>query len=259
MNRPLGQKSGAESAATAVSKEAALWARLTQGGAAAGEARRALFAAYLPLARGVAGRHFARRSGGDIEYADLYQFACAGLLEAIDRFKPDLGVPFAGFARKRVTGSVLDGIATTSEIRAQLSFRNRLKRERSRSLGGDALDRLSGEDAMQALVDMSIGLAIGFMLEGTTLYVDDNAADPMPNAYESAAWSEMVERVLAEVEKIGGRERDIIRYHYFDGLDFTQIASLLDLSKGRISQLHRQSMLLLRKRLRNANIFRLKG
>ncbi|MBC7987854.1 MAG: hypothetical protein H7X93_14475 [Sphingomonadaceae bacterium] len=69
----------------------------------------------------------------------------------------------------------------------------------------------------------------------------------------------MVRRVALEIDAIGGRERDIVRYHYQEGLDFTQIGLLMNLTKGRISQLHRTTLALLRKRLRQAGALSLTG
>jgi len=48
-----------------------------------------------------------------------------------------------------------------------------------------------------------------------------------------------------------------LQEHYIHGVAFEQLASLLDLSKGRVSQLHRAALLLLRKRLREHGHFRM--
>ena len=49
---------------------------------------------HLPLARSLAHRYW--HSGEPME--DLEQVACVGLLNAIDRFDPDLGTRFSTFA-----------------------------------------------------------------------------------------------------------------------------------------------------------------
>jgi RNA polymerase sigma factor for flagellar operon FliA len=38
----------------------------------------------------------------------------------------------------------------------------------------------------------------------------------------------------------------VISYHYYQGLSFEENARLMSLSKGRISQVHRQGLMLLR-------------
>jgi RNA polymerase sigma factor for flagellar operon FliA len=221
-------------------EEPSLWRALRVDRSEA--ARERIFSFYLPFARSLAGRQFKGRRGGDVEYEDFFQLACAGLLEAMERYDPGLGVPFRGFAVRRINGSILDGLTKMNEVREQISFRHRAKRERLRSLG-------AGE---------AVGLALGFMLEGTSLYRDDsNGVDVQPTAYDSLAWKDLVERLTAELGRLPDRDRTIIQLHYLEEVNFDRIADLLGLTKGRISQLHKAALALLRKRISGTGGFRL--
>jgi RNA polymerase sigma factor for flagellar operon FliA len=250
--------SGGGESSTAVASEpepdeASLWAAL--GTARGGDARERLFELHLPFARRIASRIYAARTSSDIDFADLRQLACAGLLEAIDGFEPGRGVPFRGYAVRRIKGSILDGISTTSELREQISFRSRVRRERVRSLS-DGQETHSPPDALAALAQLAAGLALGFMLEGTGMYVGQNETDPRPSAYQSLLWKDAVRRVRTELDALPEREGRIVRLHYLEGLNFDAIGELLQISKGRVSQLHRASLLLLRKRMARAGDFR---
>lgn len=64
---------------------------------------------YLPLVRSIA-RKLKRGLPGHVSLDDLYQTGVIGLLEAARRFRADLGVPFALFARTRIRGAMLDEI-----------------------------------------------------------------------------------------------------------------------------------------------------
>jgi len=236
--------------------EAALW-REKQAGSA--EAREKLFELHLPFARGIAGRQFRDRGRGDLEFADLLQLACTGLLEAIDGYDPGRGVPFRGYAARRVRGSVADGIARTSELREQLSFRRRVRRDRMASLAAEGGAAQSSADALAALADLAVGLAVGFMLEGTGLVAGKEASDPRPGPYEGEVFRRVVRRMHEEILALPERERLILRYHYEEGLLFEHIADLLGVTKGRVSQLHRGALGVLRKRLRQAGHFRVEG
>jgi RNA polymerase sigma-B factor len=57
---------------------------------------------HLPLARSLAHRYW--HSGEPIE--DLEQVACVGLLNAIDRFDPDVGTRFSSFAVPTILGEL---------------------------------------------------------------------------------------------------------------------------------------------------------
>jgi RNA polymerase sigma factor for flagellar operon FliA len=235
--------------------EIALWQACRSGSA---EARQSLFELHLPFARRIASRRFHQQSGTGVEFADLFQLACAGLLEAIDGYDPERGVPFRGYAARRVGGSILDGIARMTEVREQLSFRRRAERERMASLASDASGS-SAADAMAALADLALGVAVGFMLEGTGLLAGAEAADPAPGPYDGLAFRRMVAHMHEAIAALPARERAILRYHYEEGMVFDQIGDLLGITKGRVSQLHRAALALLRKRLRQTGHFRFEG
>jgi RNA polymerase sigma factor for flagellar operon FliA len=137
-----------------------------------------------------------------------------------------------------------------SEMREQQSFRRRVRRDRVRSLlSEDSQGAGSTADALESLIDLATGLAVGFMLEGSGGFADDSAADPGPSAYSTLAWKETVNLLLAELESLPDREQTIIRQHYIVGLNFDQIADGLQVSRGRVSQLHRSGLARLRVRL----------
>lgn len=221
-------------------------------------AREQLFSRYAGFARKVARRHHRDRSWGDIELDDLYQHAYTGLLEALDRFEPKLGVPFPAFAVRRISGSIRDSIVHMSEMREQLSWRRRLHRERIQSLtdGGSK----SPATPIEKLAELAMGLALGFMLEGTRLVADaDDKRDSAAagdTAYDSVAWKDILTDLHKELETLPDREQAILREHYFNGLNFDQLAALFAISKGRISQLHKAALLTLRKRMRTQGHFR---
>ncbi len=238
--------------------ERSLW-RLAKGGDT--KAREQLFQNHLPYARSLARRHFLDRRSGDIEFGDLCQLAAAGLLEAIDAYDPARAVPFRGFARRRIAGSIVDGVATMSEVRQQQSFRSRVRRARIRSLGVDAnrTAALSAKDALQALLEVAMGLALGFMLEDTSLYVASDVDEAAVNAYDSLVWKEAVSAIGAAMDTLPPQELTVIRSHYIDGLQFEQIAATLRLSKGRVSQIHRSGLNRLRARLGSSGHFSFSG
>lgn len=225
--------------------EASLWRRLRADNDI--DCREALFNRYLGLARAIAATHYYRRRIKRAERTDFDQVAFEGLLQAIDRFDPLMGVPFSAFARRRIAGSIAEGASQMSEVDAQISHRHRVERERLRSLVRS--DGGAPEDALSALSGLAMGLALGLMLEGTGLMNGGDTADSRPNPYESLEWRQMQKRLAREVTKLPEKEAVVIRQHYDNGLPFSQIAALLELTPGRISQLHRSALERLRRRV----------
>jgi len=250
---------GSVSPAILPEEEAALWAAM--GGPDREAARHRLFELHADFAHRLARRQFRLRTRGDVEFADLLQFAHAGLLEAIDRFELERGAKFRAYASHRILGSIADGIAQSTEVRSQLSARARARRERVRSLVPDEVDSLSAADALEALIELAMGVAVGVMLDGTALFVDEGVAPAsarQPSAFDSARWRELTDRLGREVAALPERERRILEYHYGErALAFDTIAGLLEISKGRVSQIHRAALVMLRKRLAQRGHFSL--
>lgn len=237
-------------------EEAALWHAVREGSASA---RQQMFARHAKFANNIARRHYRTRTQDDIELADLCQLAAAGLLEAIDRFDAGRGAPFRAFAAHRINGSIADGLVHLSEVREQIAWRRRTRRDRMRSL--IAPDQEKAPSAIEQLAELAMGLALGFMLEDTGLFrradEEGDADASATTAYDSLAWKETLGHLEAELAGLAEREQAILRHHYVDGLDFERLAALFKISKGRVSQLHRAALLLLRKRLREHGHFRM--
>lgn len=222
--------------------EALLWAMLRFDRKE--DAREPLFQLYLPYARTIAARH--RTMGADSTItSDAEQWAYEGLLQAIDSFDPLRGAPFPGFARRRIIGSIRDGIARSSELNAQYSAKRRIERERLRSLKESS----EGKDAIQKIAEIAVGLAVGLMLADTRLLGSDEDPDPGISAYDSLAWRQTLAQLSRAVDALPEREASVIINHYEHGLSFAQIADLMGLSRGRISQLHRAALERLRKKI----------
>lgn len=228
--------------------EALLWATLRFDNRE--EAREPLFNLYRPYARSIAVRLRRPSTDGSLG-ADAEQWAYEGLLQAIDSYDPLRGTAFRGFARRRILGSIRDGLARSSELSAQHSTRRRLERERLETLKEQAPP---GLDAIQRIADIAVGLAIGLMLADTGLIASDDDADPSASAYDTLAWRQTQLQLAKAVEMLPEREAAIIVNHYEHGLSFAQISDLLGVSRGRISQLHHAALQKLRKKIGKENL-----
>lgn len=83
-----------------LASEARLWARFAERRDPA--IREELVRRYLPFARSLTQRY---RSASE-SFDDLLQVASLGLVNAIDRFDPDRGVPFTAFASPTILGEL---------------------------------------------------------------------------------------------------------------------------------------------------------
>jgi len=234
--------------ATEDAEETALWKRFSEDAAA--DVRDKLIERYLPLSRLIAASLYARRVAHDAEFADYMQCATLGLIEAVDKFEWRRGVRFNTFATYRIRGAIQNYIANFSERREQLGLLHRLKKERAESikLGDEALKRARGTRTypLREIADMTVIWTLSYLLEGSGMLAPRDNAHYIEQFYDSLELRRLKERLVSLVDALPDQERRVIKYHYFQNLQFIEIANIFGVTKGRISQIHRRGLLLLR-------------
>lgn len=224
--------------------------------------REHLVARYLPYARTIAARMYARRGRQGFEFDDYLQYASVGLLECIDRYQPELGASFKTYATTRMTGAVLNGLEKMTERQQQLAIQRQVIAIEDRMSGwmeGEPGD--DGQESARALFRrlavVGVGGALGVLLEGSGLieWQDGEVAGCL-GAYQQVALRQLRDRVLALMSRLPERERHIVRAHYLQEMPFRDIAAELALSRGRVSQLHKAALEMLRQELIRARILR---
>lgn len=208
-------------------------------------ARDGLATYYDGLARSHAARCFALRADDSVSFQDFLQYARVGLLESIERFDLERGVPFAAYASRRIRGAILNGLPRESELAAQ--------REAARDRTIDFVESVIGRGeegfstaSFDELVATTVGLALAELLESGADEVADASVEGNP--YAASELAQLRRVLIAGVAQLPERERQIVEQHYFLLMDFTEIAAELSVTKGRVSQLHAQAMRRLRER-----------
>lgn len=219
------------------------WRAYCDGGCAS--ARLRLIERYMPFAKMLAAKQFGLRVERDSEFDDYRQWAMEGLIESVDHYDPERGIAFEAFSAKRIRGAILNRLESQSEISAQRAMRSRLRRERLSSIStpvtNDA-DRQSTEELFSHLAEVAVGLALGLMLENTGMFQPQDEASEAAEPYRNIEFAQLRQQIHALVERLPEREKTLVKYHYYFGFSFEEIAEVLSVSKGRVSQLHKQSL-----------------
>ena len=224
--------------------EAAMWRRHMDAPSPA--SRTALFSHYRPFSLRVARDEWRRSGGHGCEREDFEQLATEGLLQAIDRFDALCQARFESYARLRIRGCILNGLAKASEASAQFSHRKRQERDRLRSLR-EATE--TAAPALDQLADLAVMVALGVLLQGHAGEATHDTACDAPTAFETLAWNQLCDEIDRRVAQLPEKEALVIEQHYRHDLQFQQIAALLGVSKGRVSQLHASAIGRLRRYL----------
>ncbi|MGN6870127.1 MAG: sigma-70 family RNA polymerase sigma factor [Solirubrobacteraceae bacterium] len=240
---------------------AALERRLIEG-AQAGDrrAREELVEAFLPLIAGVARVY---RGSETITRLELMQEGVVGLLRALERYDPDLGVPLWGYAAWWVRQAMQQLIAelTRPIVLSDRALRHlsQLKRahgeylaEHRREPTGNELAERTGLSPAQVgemlalervphSMEEPVGGAEGEVGAFGELLVDPLAGD----AYEQLLDHSEIEQIRALLGSLNDRERMILRARY--GLDgpeqsLRDVGERIGLSAERVRQIEQRAL-----------------
>jgi RNA polymerase sigma factor for flagellar operon FliA len=131
----------------------------------------------------------------------------------------------------RINGAILNGLAKLSDRQEQISLRARLRRERVEAIRSVAA---RGEDPLGALAEVAVGLAVGFMLEGSGLYAEIEPVSQGTDPYARREVAELQRVLLALVEALPDQERTVIRYHYFQRMTVEQTGALIGVTSAEL-------------------------
>lgn len=241
-----------------VDDAAAMWRAYADDGASARRER--LIEHYLPFSRMMAAKMYAGRTHMQVEFDEYLQLARLGLIEAIDRFDPARGYKFETYAASRINGAILNGMEAYSEVHEQVAARKRVVGARLELLKDGGGTSAQPADVFAYLAELAVGLAIGFALDNPAMYQDPDMAVHFPdNTYSGVELKQLRARISALVEGLPGKHRQVIGYHYLQQLAFEEIADMLQLSRGRIAQLHKEALLKLREALLTRQELNLSG
>lgn len=214
---------------------------------------------YAPKIRFLASRLKAKLPK-NIELSDLISAGSLGLMEALRRFRPQLGIRFETYAENRIKGAMLD------ELR-KLDWFSRTLRQRIRQIdeaswkienekGCPATEEELHEVTGLAIKDIRIGLEAlqnnAFLsLDVIQDTVAHHTSEKEGAPYEDTAATEIVDRVSKLIDTLTDREKLVLSLYYSDELNMSEAASVMGVTEGRVSQLHSQALTRLRREFLN--------
>jgi RNA polymerase sigma factor for flagellar operon FliA len=202
---------------------------------------------------------------------DMISAAMVGLIDAANKFDPTKGVKFKTFAEYRVRGAIFDEMRKLDWFSRSMRDKQntltqtmlRLERMLGRSPEEEEMARemaMSLDDYRDLLAEVShlgcvsLHETLDHSEEGRS-FLDslEDIGGPVPD--EILERAEMT-RVMAEIlEELSDKERLVIALYYYEELTQKEIAEVLSVSEGRVSQLHSQALLKLRVKLLNSELY----
>lgn len=192
-----------------------------------------------------------------IELDDLTQAGLIGLLNACQSYDPNQGANFQTYASIRIRGAILDELRRNDwlprSVQTQLGEVSRAIAKVEAREGRTAQDHEVAE-AMQLSLDEYRELTTK-LSAARLVYLDantDSADDVLVGDREPEAdYSEEEQRALLRsgIDMLPEREKLMMSLYYVEELNIREIAAVLEVTEGRVSQLHGQALARLRSRL----------
>jgi RNA polymerase sigma-B factor len=216
-------------------------------------AREELIRRTLPLARRLASRYV--RGSEPID--DLMQVASIGLIKAVDRFDPTLGIAFSSFAVPSILGELKrhfrdhgwaarvprplqERVLKVNAVGEQLSSemgRAPKAREVAAAMGESVEDVLEAMEAAAAHVAASLDAPLGRDGEDSLTYADSvGEVDGRLELVESRTVVDAAMRALPE------RERLVLHLRFEEDMTQSEIAEQIGVSQMHVSRLIRRAL-----------------
>jgi len=202
--------------------------------------------------------YYHSRVRGAVEAEDLVQVGYVGLLDAAQKYERKEGVTFASYAAIRIRGAIVDHLRRACNLcRTTISMQQRankaiktLERNLQRNPTpvevaqelGIALDEYEGwRQAFQANTHQSLD---EMQDEFSIWFVSDRG-----NPEEELNKTELRAALRKALEAVPPREALVLQLYYVEELNVYEIAEVLDVTTGRVSQIKKSAISALRKRL----------
>ena len=197
--------------------------------------------------------HLAKRFvGRGIEYEDLYQAGCVGLVKAVDAFDCNLGFQFSTYAVPVILGEMrrlfrdggsvkvsrsvkeLASKITKEKIRLQYKLSREPKiSEIAAAVGISAQEVAEVQNAVQSPISLTQVSEEGEQQADVPIVCEQNDTD---------------NRVLLDtaISKLDEKEQAIIRFRYFEALTQSETAKRLSMTQVGVSRAEKRILLKLR-------------
>lgn len=196
-----------------------------------------------------------RFRGRGIEYEDMFQAGCIGLIKAADGYDPGRGFAFSTYAvpvilgeiRRmfRDGGAIKVGRAMKERARAVLHARSELAEELGREPRIGEIAEALGLERTQAAQALAAGMPV------LSLTADEEGEERQLDVPVESADVALSDKIaLREVmRQMPERDRRLIELRYFQGLTQVKTADALHMSQVQVSRREKEILLRMRKSL----------
>jgi len=181
-----------------------------------------------------------------VEVEDLIQQGMEGLIHAAQKYSPKEGVNFAQYAHLRIRGSIIDFLRKNSNL-CRTTIKKKQEFERSRQNLEKKLNRQATEKELTDYLGISIdefnywkkAFEANVVQSLDTAYNEYSIlfASTDENPELSLQNKELKEQIRHALNVLNPKEALVAQLYYVEELNIYEIAEVLEISTGRISQI----------------------
>jgi len=217
----------------------------------------------MPLVHAISVR-LAAELPSSIRMEDLESAGTFGLMDAIERYDPDVGARFETYCATRIRGAMLDELRNLNWVPRTRSARagkiaaavHVLRGELGRNPTPQEIASKSGlrlQDVNAAPWPGRQPLSLSAEAAGAdgnaARHMDVLAARSVCNPVELLQEKERRDTLAAEIRRLPQAERLVIVLYYFEELTMRQIGEVLNVTESRVCQMHTAILTRLQQRL----------
>jgi RNA polymerase sigma factor FliA len=182
-----------------------------------------------------------------VELEDLVGAGSLGLVDAVDKFEPQRGVPFEGYAMLRIRGSILDGARTGDwaprSVRHQVRELNRAISGLQSQLGDEPADEhvaaamgTSVDNVRRMRIDRErVKLDPLYGMTGETLIESEDVKSRQLDL--GAELTEVAVRVAQRMSALTGQHRTLAVLLFLERMSLAEAGRELGISETRVCQI----------------------
>lgn len=219
---------------------------------------------HLGLVHHVAGQMY-RIYAIHADFDELVSAGTMGLMGAIESFEPERGVAFSSFATPRIRGAIQDELRRMDHVPRSLR-----RKTRDIAKAKDDLMRVLGRMPESAEIAEHLGIDLATLHRWESesesvnrVSLSGSGSDRQPKGRpmdlietlsngsgetedDRLNFGEEVEFLREAIERLKDREKTVLSLYYFEELKLHQIATVLDLTESRVSQIRSKALSKLR-------------
>lgn len=231
--------------------------------------RNAMILQYSPLVKYIASRIYSSIPDNSVDLSDLINTGILGLIDAINKFEIERGIPFKNYAETRIRGEILDSLRHLDWLpksirkyqkdidKAIIILQSKKGREPTDKEISDYLG-VSLEE-YHKLIYKTKGISLSYFSEWSSSDFDDSIIKTKentrsPDPVKCLERKELIEILAQEMDNLSNQEKMVLSLYYYNELTLKEIGKVLDISESRVSQIRTKTLYKIKKKLLGRNI-----